>query len=687
LDIAPETAACAENEGGDQLTRVIAHFPDPAAVLRGPGHVYRVASAAYVELVGGRALIGRSVREALPELGESIFAILDEVYATGRPYSGTGVRMRWDSTGDGALAERVVDFDYRALLDSRGRPEGVLVFVRDRTEYYRGQDALRQSEARHRLAVEIAQLGTWSWDLATDTATFDDRVRELFAIERDEPIQRPDLFTALVHPEDRAQVDAALHRATDPAGSGRYEVEFRIARPDGTERRVLAHGQMEYRDDEQGRRQPAVLLGTVKDVTIRRKTEAEREQLLAGERRARVEMESLNAELRRALAELEALLDVIPIGIGIARDPECRDIRVNPAFAMQLGVQPYENASMTGEMPTALPFRVFQDGREVEPENLIMQRAARERRSLVELEYEIVHDDGSVVHLLVYAAPLMDDDDNVQGAVGVFVDITERARLISGERAARQAAELANQVKSDFLARMSHELRTPLNAIQGHSQLLEIGVHGPLTEAQREALGRIDRAQRHLLSLINDVLNYARIDSGRLEYQLTAVPLEEVLLDVTQMVEQQFESRGITLHANLPEAARSGAIVWADREKLAQVLLNLLSNAAKFTTSGGEVFVELADRDDGTAPGDQVFLRVRDTGVGIARDKLETVFEPFVQVRGAYAPGSGGTGLGLTISRDLARGMGGDLRARSELGQGSTFTVALRRASSSGSNG
>jgi signal transduction histidine kinase len=323
----------------------------------------------------------------------------------------------------------------------------------------------------------------------------------------------------------------------------------------------------------------------------------------------------------------------------------------------------------------------------VEPENLIMQRAARERRSLVELEYEIVHDDGSVVHLLVYAAPLMDDDDNVQGAVGVFVDITERARLISGERAARQAAELANQVKSDFLARMSHELRTPLNAIQGHSQLLEIGVHGPLTEAQREALGRIDRAQRHLLSLINDVLNYARIDSGRLEYQLTAVPLEEVLLDVTQMVEQQFESRGITLHANLPEAARSGAIVWADREKLAQVLLNLLSNAAKFTTSGGEVFVELADRDDGTAPGDQVFLRVRDTGVGIARDKLETVFEPFVQVRGAYAPGSGGTGLGLTISRDLARGMGGDLRARSELGQGSTFTVALRRASSSGSNG
>jgi hypothetical protein len=214
LDIAPETAACAENEGGDQLTRVIAHFPDPAAVLRGPGHVYRVASAAYVELVGGRALIGRSVREALPELGESIFAILDEVYATGRPYSGTGVRMRWDSTGDGALAERVVDFDYRALLDSRGRPEGVLVFVRDRTEYYRGQDALRQSEARHRLAVEIAQLGTWSWDLATDTATFDDRVRDRRTSSRSSPRGEPHTGTVRRPRVAAGRCDSAQERVT-----------------------------------------------------------------------------------------------------------------------------------------------------------------------------------------------------------------------------------------------------------------------------------------------------------------------------------------------------------------------------------------------------------------------------------------------------------------------------------------
>ena len=554
----------------------------------------------------------------------------------------------------------------------------MLAFVRDRTEQYRSQEALRESDARHRLAVEIARIGTWSWDLESDAVSFDDRVGELFAVEE---LRYPRAtIEPRVHLDDRERVTTALEGATDPLGSGRCEAEFRVVRPDGSERWVLAHGQMQFADDGNGARRPRLLLGTMMDITSRRKAEADRERLLAAERRARAEMESLNAGLRRAIAELEALLDVVPIGIGIARDPECRDIRVNPAFARLLGVAPYENASLTGVAAQALPFRVFQDGREVEPENLIMQRAARERRSLVELEYDIVHADGTAVRLLEYAAPLLDDDGNVQGAVGVFVDITERARLVRAERAARHAAEVANQVKSDFLARMSHELRTPLNAIQGHAQLLELGVHGALTEPQREAVGRIDRAQRHLLSLINDVLNYARIESGRVEYTLQAVPLGEVLLDVIHMVEQQFVSSGIELHADLLDAEHSSAVVWADREKLAQVLLNLLSNAAKFTAPGGHVHVEIADREDGPASTEHLYLRVRDTGAGIARDKLDAVFEPFVQVRGAYAPGSGGTGLGLTISRDLARGMGGDLRARSELGQGSTFTVTLRRA-------
>jgi signal transduction histidine kinase len=503
-------------------------------------------------------------------------------------------------------------------------------------------------------------------------------VRELFALGDAETLPRAEILASRVHPDDADQVLLALNASLDPAGNGRFESEYRIVRPDGSVRWVLAHGQTQFVQGN-GTRRARQMFGTVMDVTERRQAVDERERLLAAERRARAEVESLNTELRRALAELEGVLDVVPIGIGIARDPECREIRVNTALARQLGVAPHDDASKTGEHAAVLPFRVVKDGQEVAPEDLIMQRAARERRALLELEYDIVHDDGKVVSLLEYAAPLLDERGEVQGAVGAFVDITERARLIAAERAARRAAEQANAVKAEFLARMSHELRTPLNAIQGHAQLLTMGVHGPITDAQRDALLRIERAERHLLSLINDVLNYARLESGRLEYQITDVRVRDLLADVVPMVEQQFSQSGITLHVDA-EAHRGEDVVRADREKLTQVMLNLLSNAAKFTPSGGDVHVEIMDREDGEPSNEMLYLRVRDTGTGIARDKLETIFEPFVQLRGVYSPGAGGTGLGLTISRDLARGMGGDLRARSHPGQGATFTVALRRA-------
>jgi signal transduction histidine kinase len=220
---------------------------------------------------------------------------------------------------------------------------------------------------------------------------------------------------------------------------------------------------------------------------------------------------------------------------------------------------------------------------------------------------------------------------------------------------------------------MSHELRTPLNAIQGHAQLMELGLHGPVTDAQRTALDRVQRAQRHLLGLINDVLTYARIEGGRVEYDLAPVAAADVVADVVPLLEPQFRAKAIALETRLPGAP---VVARADREKFAQILLNLLSNAAKFTGEGGRVTVEVPPADGAS----EARVRVRDTGVGIAADKLEAIFEPFVQVRAPYAPAAGGTGLGLAISRDLARGMGGDLTAESTPGEGSTFTLTLPRA-------
>jgi signal transduction histidine kinase/CheY-like chemotaxis protein len=256
------------------------------------------------------------------------------------------------------------------------------------------------------------------------------------------------------------------------------------------------------------------------------------------------------------------------------------------------------------------------------------------------------------------------------------------ARLMDAERAARADAESASRAKSQFLANMSHELRTPLNAIAGHVQLIEMEIHGPVSDAQRDALLRVDRAQRHLLGLINDVLNYARIEAGRVEYDVAPVLLRDVLTDVLPMVESQVAAKALRLMHSLPEDSGAEPVhVWADRDKLGQVVLNLLSNAVKFTPQGGAIGIALSDALDSA---EEVVVRFTDTGVGIPSDKLEAVFEAFVQVRSDYTRQVEGTGLGLAISRDLTRGMGGDLRVTSEVGVGSTFELVLRRVTTVG---
>jgi signal transduction histidine kinase len=254
----------------------------------------------------------------------------------------------------------------------------------------------------------------------------------------------------------------------------------------------------------------------------------------------------------------------------------------------------------------------------------------------------------------------------------ILYEAEHRARLASEE--AREEAVAANQAKSDFLAAMSHELRTPLNAIAGYTQLLELGVQGPVTHQQQEALGRIQRSQEHLLALITDVLNFAKLEAGRVEYELENVPLAAAVADVGSMIEPQLTAKGLAY------AVRVGGdtAVRADRDKLQQVMLNLLSNAIKFTDTGGRVIIDTAPADE--SPEGMVVLRVTDTGIGIPPDKHEAIFDPFVQVRHDPRRRAEGMGLGLAISRDLARGMGGDLAVQDAPGAGSQFVLTLPAA-------
>jgi len=240
--------------------------------------------------------------------------------------------------------------------------------------------------------------------------------------------------------------------------------------------------------------------------------------------------------------------------------------------------------------------------------------------------------------------------------------------LLLSERKAREDAEAANRVKSDFLALLSHEFRTPLQAVFGYTELLDREIHGPLNDTQRRYLQRIHESQQHLLGVINTVLDFAKLESGQpIDVELCPTAIDELLNTVESIIGAQVETRQISYECVRPE---SPLIALADGTKVQQIILNLVSNAIKFTGRGGRVTVQ-CDREPGTA-----VVHVRDTGIGIPADKLDVIFEPFIQIR----PTDGlkvGTGLGLSISRRLAKAMGGTLSVTSEQGKGSTFTLRL----------
>jgi len=273
-------------------------------------------------------------------------------------------------------------------------------------------------------------------------------------------------------------------------------------------------------------------------------------------------------------------------------------------------------------------------------------------------------------HLLQTQARQLEHQTNEARELAHELALTneELRAVISEAKKAWAAADAANRSKAEFLTVMSHELRTPLNSIGGYVDLLEMELRGPLTKAQKSDLARIRRSQHHLLGIINDILNFTRLEATEVKFDIIDVPLRALIADLDAVVSSLARAKSLSYRCNSPAGT---VYVRADPDKLRQIIINLLSNAVKFTPEGGRV------RLSSTLNQKSVSIHVEDNGPGIPRDKHEAVFEPFVQLDRGLTRTTDGTGLGLAISRGLARGMGGDVQLRSDVGVGSVFTVTI----------
>ena len=286
-------------------------------------------------------------------------------------------------------------------------------------------------------------------------------------------------------------------------------------------------------------------------------------------------------------------------------------------------------------------------------------------------EEAYVSKDGQEVWLRKSKSPLRDANGDTIGVLGIYEDVTKRRQAETDLKNAKVQAESANMAKSQFLSSMSHELRTPLNAILGFAQLLESDPNNPLNDDQLENTQHIVSGGRHLMELITEILELAKIEAGHVNLELEALDLVEIFYETLPLVQGQADKKSVEL--KLPALQRDMPKVTADLKRAKQVLLNLLTNAVKYNVEGGSITLDCEAEDD------FVIVSVTDTGIGMSAEGLQTLFTPFSRL-GQENTNIEGTGIGLVITQDLVHLMGGEIGVKSELGKGTTFSVILPAA-------
>ena len=520
-----------------------------------------------------------------------------------------------------------------------------IVIERDRAEA-----ALRRSEEQFRLFVTASS--DLVYRMSADWSAMHSLAGKNFLASTETTTNS--WLETYIPDEDQPQVLAAIQAAICTKSS--FELEHRVIQLDGTVGWAFSRAIPLL--DAQG--EIVEWFGAASDVTDRKQAE--------------LALRESEAIARRRTEEMETLMEVVPTGIWLAHDPDCRRVTVNRAAYKLMRAEP-------GDPTTATPtngiypfkFKLQHNGQEIPAAELSLQKAGRTGQEVVE-EAELVFEDGVVHYIYGRAVPLRNEVGNVCGVIGAYVDISERKQaeaereqLLAREQAAREAAEAANRIKDEFLAIVSHELRSPLNPILGWSKLLRSRQLDP--QKTERALEVIERNAQIQAQLINDLLDVSRILRGKLSLDIKPVNLVFTIQAAMETVRLAAEAKSIQINTQF--ASDVGQVA-GDVGRLQQVVWNLLTNAVKFTSEGGRVDIQLE------SSASHAKITVCDTGKGIPSDFLPYVFEQFRQESSATTRRFGGLGLGLAIVRYLVELHGGTVYADSPgEGQGATFTVRL----------
>jgi PAS domain S-box-containing protein len=561
-------------------------------------------------------------------------------------------------------------------------------FFRDVTERKQMEERIKESEERLNFAVEGSNDGLWDWNILTGQVYYSPRWQTMLGYKPGEIEASIAAWEKIVHPEDQPRV----MKITDEHFKGirpMYEAEYRARSKSGEWQWVLARGKVVDRDDNG---EPLRMVGTHVDITERRQMEAKLQEN-ALEAQLMYRSAELAAAAKSVDGALQKVLDAIcqltgwPVGHvyalsdnGQADELYPTDIWYlsDPAAFTEFRRVTEETTFMIG---VGLPGRVLESGEVAWIVN-VQEDENFPRRNLtpnlvVKGAFGVpVKESGNVVAVLeFFSDQVMEPDENL---IGIMTHVAEQlSRVFERRRAAEalleaaDAAQAANRAKSAFLANMSHELRTPMNAIIGYSEMLAEDAEDDGYDEMVPDLEKINAAGRHLLALINDILDLSKIEAGRMDLYLERFDLRQMLDESVSTITPLVAKNDNQLVADFPENLGT---IRADLTKVRQALFNLMSNAAKFTEKGT---ITLAASREQRQDGEWISMSVIDSGIGIPEDKIEHVFEEFGQADESTTRNYGGTGLGLPISQRFCRMMGGDITVESELGVGSTFTIEL----------